>query len=610
MSKKIVLGLILSLIFLGYKTNIVSAKTKEDYRLNAEEIVNKMSEREKIGQLMMVDFRNWDRKPFIIMNPEVRDVIRDYKFGGVILFRENVKDKVQTTKLVNEIQKSTSNFPLFIGIDQEGGYVTRLQDGTEMPGNMALGAANDYKNTKKVGKVIGKELNALGITMNFGPVVDVNSNQKNPVIGVRSFGDNPVAVGNMANAYIDGLHEEGVMATLKHFPGHGNTATDSHIGLATVNYSKAQWEKIDKVPFEMAIKNGADLIMTAHVIVPSLDETKVKSKKDGTLIGLPATLSKPIMTGVLRDEMKFKGVTVTDALNMDAISENFGESEAIIRSILAGADIMLMPTEISNIKQLKNLDKIYSDISLEMKRNKELSRRVNESVKRIIALKIKKGLMKTEDLLRDPENARKVVGSKENKLVERVAAERGITLIKNENILPIDLTVNKRVLFIAETKSRGNIMENEAMKIEEDIKVTKIATNYKNGLTEEIKKEIKNSDYIVLATYNLKKDTKINEIIKFANKNSKKLVTVSTRNPYDIIYTPTVKANIAIYGITGFDITNNSRNSLEANIRAGIRTIFVGENKAMLNRPTAKLPVEIKDDSGKVLFNRGYGLTY
>jgi len=316
------------------------------------------------------------------------------------------------------------------------------------------------------------------------------------------------------------------------------------------------------------------------------------------------------MTGVLRDEMKFKGIIVTDALNMHAISENFGQSEAIIRSILAGSDVMLMPTQISNEKELKNLDKIYNDILLEMKANKELSRRIDESVKRIIGLKIKKGLMKTENLLRDPENARKVVGSKENKLVEKVAAERGITLIKNENILPMDLTINKKVLFIAETKSRGNMMESEAMKIEGDIKVTKIATNYKVGLTSEIQREIKKSDYIVLATYNLKNNTTVEQIINFANKNNKKLVTISTRNPYDIIYTPTTKVNIAIYGITGFDITNNGRNSLEANIRAGIRTIFVGEDKTMLNTPTAKLPIEIKDDSGKVLFKRGYGLTY
>ena len=610
MKKKIILGLLLSLIFLGYKTEIVHGKIKETSKLSVEEIVNKMSEKEKIGQLMMVDFRYWNGKPFITMNEEVEKVIKDYKFGGIILFRENVKNKVQGTNLVNKLQQSTSNFPLFIGIDQEGGYVTRLQDGTEMPGNMALGAANDYENTKEVGAIIGKELNALGVNMNFGPVVDVNSNQKNPVIGVRSFGDNPKAVGNMANAYIDGLHSENIMATLKHFPGHGNTASDTHVGLATVNYSRSQWEKIDKVPFEMAINNGADLIMTAHVLVPSLDNMKVKSKKDGALIGLPATLSKPIMTGILRGKMKFKGLIITDALNMDAISENFGESQAIIRSILAGADIVLMPTEISNVKQLKNLDKIYSDISLKMKGNKELSRRVEESVKRIIELKMKKGLMKTENLLRNPEYANKIIGSKGNKLVEKNAAERGITLIKNENILPMDLTKNKKVLFIAETRARGNIMENEAMKIEKDIKIRKISANYKNGLTEEIKKEIKNSNYIVLATYNLKKNTRINEIIEYANKNKKKLVTVSTRNPYDIIYTPRVKANIAIYGITGFDITNNSRNSLEANIRAGIRTIFVGEDKIMLNNPTAKLPIDIKDDTGKILYNRGFGLNY
>ena len=203
-----------------------------------------------------------------------------------------------------------------------------------------------------------------------------------------------------------------------------------------------------------------------------------------------------------------------------------------------------------------------------------------------------------------------MIGSKGNKKVEKIVAERGVTLLKNENILPMDITGDKRVLFISETKARGSIMESEIKKISKNVVVEKIATNYNMGLSELLKSGIKNSDYIILTTYNLKNNTKINKIIEFANKNDKKLVTISTRNPYDIIYTPTVKANIVIYGITGFDRTNNSRNSLEANIRAGIRTIFIGKDKNKLVRPVGKLPVDIRDEKGEIIFKFGTGLTY
>ena len=361
----------------------------------------------------------------------------------------------------------------------------------------------------------------------------------------------------------------------------------------------------------MAIDRGVEAIMTAHVIIPALDDSKTISKKDKTLIGIPATLSKPIMTGILRGEMDFKGIIITDALNMSAISKNFGESESVKRAILAGGDIMLMPVIVWDQDGVKKLETLYTTILGEMKINRELKDRVEESAKRIVELKLKKKLGEkiNIDLDKKIKNAEKIVGSKKNKNIEKIAAEKGITLLKNENILPMKLKKGNKILLIAETKKRVNMMEDEIIKIEKNLKIEKLKVDYKEGLTEELKVGIEKSNYIVLATYNLKNNTKINEIIEFANKKNKKLVSISTRNPYDIIYTPTVKANIAIYGITGFDQTNNKRNSLEANIRAGIRIIF-SKNNDFSVIPSGKLPVNIRNKNGKIVYKFGHGLTY
>ncbi|OQY08366.1 MAG: hypothetical protein B6I28_04795 [Fusobacteriia bacterium 4572_132] len=603
--KKILLGIGLCIGLLACNNNTVEKITSET---KVEKIVSQMSEKEKLGQLIMPDFRNWNDKPLIKMNDDIKNIIEEYKFGGIILFRENIINKEQATIFVNQLQEA-SDLPLLIATDQEGGYVTRLQDGTELPGNMALGASRSVELAKDAGTVIGSELNAIGINMNFGPVVDVNSNQKNPIIGVRSFGDRSELVGNMANAYVDGLHSQNVMTTLKHFPGHGNTESDSHIGLATVNYSKNQWEQIDKIPFEMAIANDADAIMTAHVIFPSLDNTKIKSKKDGAMIGLPATLSKPIMTGVLRNEMNFKGLIITDALDMHAISENFGRTEAVIESILAGADVALMPVKILKEADIEKIEKMYNFILKEAKTNKELRDRITESAERVISLKLKKNLIGKKQI-RLVKKAKLIVGNEKNKLKEKEIAEKAITVIKNDNILPFDISGNKNILILSTTNARAKMIKDEIETLNNQVKTIIEKVDYNKDMTAKVKEMIKKTDFIIMTTYNLKNNTKANEIVKFANENNKKLVTISTRNPYDIAYLPSVKANIAIYGVTGFDRTGGGRNALEGNIKAGVRTIFTGKDKSKFNVPTAKLPVDIKDEYGKIIYKFGYGLTY
>uniref|UniRef100_A0A8W7P979 beta-N-acetylhexosaminidase n=1 Tax=Anopheles coluzzii TaxID=1518534 RepID=A0A8W7P979_ANOCL len=245
-----------------------------------------MSTREKIGQILMLDVRNWGKNAagepenVTVLPAELAKVVTDYRLGSVILFRENFINTPQSYQLIQDLQKASYQLPLLISTDQEGGYVTRLREGTEMPGNMALSATRNESMAQGVGEVHGAELNALGVHINFAPVLDVNTNQNNPVIG--------------------------------------------------------EWRQTDLVPFKNAVENGLDAVLTAHIIVPALDDTKVISKKDGTEIGLPATLSKKIISGILRDELKFKGLVFTDAMDMGAIADNFGASEATEMALMAG----------------------------------------------------------------------------------------------------------------------------------------------------------------------------------------------------------------------------------------------------------------------------------
>ena len=281
LSKKL-LSTALTLLLIATMSITPSAQTKaltpED---QAAEIVSKMTVEEKVGQMLMPDFRNWNGSGFTVMNDEVKGVIEKYHLGGVILFAENVKGTEQTTRLVDGLQQASPKIPLLITIDQEGGIVRRLQTGTGMPGNMALGATRSTDLSYRVGNVIGRELSALGINVNFGPDLDVNINPANPVIGVRSFGSDPKMVSDLGVAYIKGVQAAGVAATGKHFPGHGDTATDSHLGLPVVTHDIDTLNKVDLVPFKAAIASGVDMIMTAHVAFPAVDDTKVISKKDG-----------------------------------------------------------------------------------------------------------------------------------------------------------------------------------------------------------------------------------------------------------------------------------------------------------------------------------------
>ena len=238
-------------------------------RAEAEKIVSEMTLDEKIGQMLMPDFRQWKQagesevQDFTEMNEEVAEIIDEFDLGGVILFAQNVKTTEQTAKLTHDLQQvaindEDGNLPLLTTIDQEGGIVTRLGTGTNFPGNMAIGATKNEQSSYDTGSVIGKELNSLGINVNFAPSVDVNNNPLNPVIGLRSFSSNPDLVAKLGVKMIEGIQSNGVAAAAKHFPGHGDTATDSHYGLPKVDKSLEELKKVELKPFQAAIDNGVD----------------------------------------------------------------------------------------------------------------------------------------------------------------------------------------------------------------------------------------------------------------------------------------------------------------------------------------------------------------
>ena len=295
-----------------------------------------------INRLVMVDI------PGYALSAETRAHLERYRPGGVILFKKNIQTRDQVRALTDDL-KSILGPELLIAIDQEGGGVLRTTDVAFAPSAMNLGAADDTENARAVGALIARGLRAMGINWNFAPVMDVNNNPHNPVIADRSFGENPKRVAELALAYADGLMSEGVAPCAKHFPGHGDTFQDSHHDLPTVTRDLESLEEFELVPFRAAAAAHLPAIMTAHIVYPAIDPD------------LPATLSRKILTSLLRERFGFDGVIVTDSMGMSAIDKNWGRGDAAVMSVLAGSDMVealgSMPSQIASFEALESAEK-------------------------------------------------------------------------------------------------------------------------------------------------------------------------------------------------------------------------------------------------------------
>ncbi len=313
-----------------------------------------------LAQKTMLDFRYWGQtesgapRPMTELPDELAELIAETGLGGVALFAENCMTPQQLRALTDDLQAAAARapgaLPLLIAIDQEGGRVVRTSRdwSSGFAGNMAIGATYDAHGiafAERVGAAIGAELSALGVNLNCAPCVDVNSNPDNPVIGVRSFGDDPQRVAELGLAGVLGLQSAGVLACAKHFPGHGDTDVDSHTGLPRVEHDRTRLESVELLPFEHLVRHGVDCVMTAHIQCPALDDTEMVDRRGRTMT-VPATLSRRLLRDRLRSQLGFTGLVITDALDMAAIADHLTPEDAMLGCFAAGADLALMPCRV------------------------------------------------------------------------------------------------------------------------------------------------------------------------------------------------------------------------------------------------------------------------
>jgi len=384
-------------------------------------VVAGLTVEQKVGQLLLLGFGGTE------MDDTIASFLDEMQPGGVALFSRNVADPETTMRLIRAVRThdprtsssslSSTNgaLPMFVAVDQEGGSVVRLKtDAVILPSAMALGATDDPVLARRVGQALGRDLLAWGFNMNLAPVLDVSSNPKNPVIGVRSFGGDPVRVGEVGVGYITGLTDVGVVAVAKHFPGHGDTDTDSHYALPVLMHDRARLDAVELRPFARAFGAGLPAIMTAHIALPKIAEGD----------DVPATVSGKVITGVLRDELGYDGLVITDGLEMQGIIDRFGAGEAAVRAVVAGADMVMVLWFPEKKKEVRRalLDAVASG---------RLSRaRLDQAVRRVLEQKARSGMFtRVEPTM--PAALRQLRDNDRRALDE--VAQRAITLVRNTN---------------------------------------------------------------------------------------------------------------------------------------------------------------------------------
>lgn len=358
--------------------------TLDDITLDAltADILTNMTLEEKIGQLFIVNIEQMEPADgesykYYQITETMKKNMEKYHVGGYIFFSRNIKTPKQTTTFINNLQK-TSKIPLFISVDEEGGAVSRIgknkkMETTYFPPMKAIGDTNNPTEAFEVGNTLGIEIGALGFNLDFAPVADLRVNESNTEIGDRSFGSDPKMVANMVSELVRGLQGQGVSATLKHFPGHGGASGDTHKGYADITNSIQELRKVEFVPFKAGIKAGVDLIMVSHLAVTNVTNETV-----------PASLSPLILEDILRTELGYDNLIITDALNMKSITNEYSSGDAAVTAITAGADILLMP---------KNFEDAYEDLFDAVKAGDIKETKIDKSVSRILRIKLKRGVI-------------------------------------------------------------------------------------------------------------------------------------------------------------------------------------------------------------------------
>ncbi|MEU8879621.1 glycoside hydrolase family 3 protein [Streptomyces hydrogenans] len=570
------------------------ARTEERLR----RLVGRMSLEEKVGQLFVTrvyghsatapDQADVDANLREIGVRTAAELVERYHVGGIIYFAwaHNTRDPHQIAELSNGIQAAAlaarTPVPVLISTDQEHGIVCRVgEPATLLPGAMALGAGGSPADTRKAARIAGAELAALGIRQNYAPVADVNVNPGNPVIGVRSLGSDPAAVSHLVTAQIRGYQGAGVAATAKHFPGHGDTAVDSHYGLPVITHTRAQWSELDAPPFRAAIAAGIDAIMTAHLVVPALDPSED-----------PATLSYPILTGVLREQLGYDGVVVTDALDMQGVRTKYGDDRVPVLALRAGVDQLLNPPR---------LDVAWNAVLGAVRSGELTEERIDTSVLRILRLKARRGLFAEPCTTREAVDA--IVGTARHLAEADRIAERTTTLLVNEDgFLPLSPASHGRVLVVgADPASPSGTTGPPTVTLAGALRELGFtATALSTGITptaariDEAVAAAEGQDVVVVGTYNLTATSPQRTLVARLVATGVPVVTVAIRNPYDVARTTGQRATLAAYSWT------------DVELRAAVR-VLAGRAK-----PRGRLPVPVRsaEDPAVTLYPVGFGLSY
>ncbi|KAJ5541543.1 hypothetical protein N7494_006619 [Penicillium frequentans] len=494
----------------------------------------------QVGQLFAVGFHG--HTP----SPEIKTLIHEYHVGGIIIFSRNFQDAAQlqalTLALQNEARLAGHTRPLLIGIDQENGLVTRISPpiATQVPGPMALGATGDPGMAYQAGKATGETLELFGINMNYAPVCDINSEPLNPVIGVRSPGDDPEFVGKFASAAARGLREQNVVPSVKHFPGHGDTATDSHYGLPVIPKSRDELERCELIPFRRAVAEGIETVMTAHISLPEIDDR------------LPATLS-PNALGILRKDMAYDGMIITDCLEMDGIRATVGTEQGSVLAIKAGSDsIMLCHTFEVQVASIKKVCEAVQSGTIESSRLEDACRHVAH---------VKDKFLNWDTALR--QNRLTGLDALNNKTApfSKEAYEKSVTLVRDiSKTLPLKGTGHIVLLFPGSKIPVGGAVDGEGMGRQGSYKVSPYLNalqchnpsvteiKYKDtGLSNEEWNVVKAADAVIFVSINGTEAPYQDALGRKLPRHVRSLVAIAACSPYDFLEVPDIQTYITTY---------------------------------------------------------------
>jgi len=521
-----------------------------------EEILANMTTEQKVGQLFVVYFDGTS------LSPDLRTMITEYHIGGIIIFPHNLNTLADLAALIFDAQQAAvanePHVPLLVAADQEGWPIWRLPPGaTVFPSNMALGATYSTEDAQLMAQVMATEMKALGISMNLAPVLDVNSNPANPIIGIRSLGSSPELVSRLGVAMIETYQANGIVATAKHFPGHGDTSVDSHLDLPLIDHDLERLEAVELAPFEAAISAGVDCIMTAHIQVPALDPQP----------GRPATLSPEILQGLLREQMGFQGLIATDSLGMKALTNQYDLSTATAMAFQAGADLLLFGPDPGHPPWEQRA--AYERLLDLVKQGTIPMSRLDASVRRILQVKARRGILdwRPEELETDLDT----VGSPEHQAAARQVALDSITLVRDEGGL-LPLTSETSILVIY---PRGGAGLGQAI-LEYAPQATLLEVSERPTSGDFVQATVlgEGVDLVVIGTRNVIQCPEQAQLVEAVGR-ERPVIAVALDSPYDLLSYPEVSTYLATYG------------------RAPVSMAALAQVLFGMEAPRGRLPVEL-----------------